>query len=206
MLGVERGGEEELVLELALPLERARVHELDRHLLTGLGQGAVVHGAEPTLPEEARGREGVRGRAEERIGEAIGRLGVGLGRRALTGHLPEADHEEEQHGEGGGRGGRQGRPQGSVVGAGQRWRRRRSCGDLARRHGPRPNQKSTNESQLKSASTAFVKAEEEEKYASINNQQVSFLSPFLTLCILARILSLSLSPSVLLLLYGLCLF
>lgn len=74
MAGIEHGGEEELVLELALALEGAGVHELDGDLLVGLGEGAEEDGAEAALAEAAGGGEGVGGAAEDGVGEAVGRL------------------------------------------------------------------------------------------------------------------------------------
>ncbi|PON69973.1 LOW QUALITY PROTEIN: hypothetical protein PanWU01x14_084370 [Parasponia andersonii] len=106
--GVEHGGEEELVLELPLALERAGVHELDGDLLAGLGERAVEHGAEAALAEAAGCGEGVGGAAQDGVGEAVGGLGVGLGGGPLAGDLAEADDEEEEKGESGGGRGRDG--------------------------------------------------------------------------------------------------
>lgn len=75
--GVELGGEEELVVELALALEGAGVHGLDGD---GHGRGAVEgageNGAEAALAEALRER--VRGAAEGGVGEAM-RRGAGVG-------------------------------------------------------------------------------------------------------------------------------
>lgn len=109
---VEHGGEEELVLKLALALEGPRVHELDCDLLVSLGKRAIEDGTEASLAEPARGGERVRGAAEHGVGEPVRRLGrVGLGGGPLARELAEADHEEQEEGEscGGGGGGRHGR-------------------------------------------------------------------------------------------------
>lgn len=100
MVGVEHGGEEELILELALALEGAGVHELDGDLLASLGEGSVEDGAEAALAEAAGWGEGVGGAAEDGVGEAVWRLGFGvgdgfgLGGRALASDLAEADNQE----------------------------------------------------------------------------------------------------------------
>lgn len=51
VLGPKPGGEEELVVELALALEGRRVHELDGDGLPGRRQGAGVDGAEAAMAE-----------------------------------------------------------------------------------------------------------------------------------------------------------
>lgn len=49
VLRVKPGGEEELVVKLALALERGRVHKLDGNGLSGRRQSAGVDGAEAAL-------------------------------------------------------------------------------------------------------------------------------------------------------------
>lgn len=102
---VELGGQEELVLELALALERARVHDLDSDILAGVGESTEEDGAEAALAEAALRGERIGGAAEDGVGEAVGRLGVGFRGGSLPGDLATANYKEEEKRKGGGRGG-----------------------------------------------------------------------------------------------------
>lgn len=83
----ELGGEEELVVELALSLLGGRVHELDGDGVPG--EGAGEDGTEAAVAK-ARG-EGIGGAAEEGVGERVRGSGVGVGGRGGAFTLAEAE-------------------------------------------------------------------------------------------------------------------
>lgn len=100
--GLELGGEEDLVMELALSLEGARVHDLDGD---GDGwnavQGAREYRAEASLAEAVG--EGVGGAAEDGVGETVGE-GSGVrwdsgGGALATDDLPVKDDQNREDGE-----------------------------------------------------------------------------------------------------------
>ena len=100
------GGEEELVVELALALVAGGgVHELDRD--GDSGEGAGEYGTEAAMAEA--GGEGIGGAPEDRKGEAV-RGGGGRRRRRVGGTFAREDavaeeEEEKEEGEGGDSGG-----------------------------------------------------------------------------------------------------
>ena len=67
--------------------------------MVSLGKRPIENWAEPTLTKAAGSGEGVRGAAEDGVGEAVGWPGVSLGGCPLTGELAEAYDEEEEEGE-----------------------------------------------------------------------------------------------------------
>lgn len=67
---VDLRGQRKLVVELAIALERARVHDLDSQRQAGAGKLGTVDGAESSLAELAGRREGAGGAAQSRVGEA----------------------------------------------------------------------------------------------------------------------------------------
>lgn len=140
VVGVDLGTEGELVVELALALERAGgVHDLDGDVSRRASQGGAVDGAEAALAEEEGGGEIGGGLAEGGVGEAVGREGGGGGGSRdgafllAEGGEAGGEEEEEREGEGEVR-----EETGGLVGWLRWWLwRRRRWGERARGHGGR---------------------------------------------------------------------
>lgn len=104
--GVDKWGEGELVVEFALALERAGIHELNGGRERGWREGGAKDGAEAALAELLGRREGGCGAAEGGVGEGLGlvveegrRNGPGAGELAVE---KEGEEEEEKDGGEGG--------------------------------------------------------------------------------------------------------